>query len=292
MLAVERCHLVIEGAGRRPPNVASLATLADDEADLGAAVIDMGGGKPPRWPVFGGWGDSPTPRRISRWAGRHVTPLTIARGLNTPASTIPSESKRSYGSVLAGGADERDMIKVELRSVGMNANRRRTVSRAALTRIIKPEGSREILEILREPAHRFAPSPPSRRAAVILTGRRLPAYPDYRSWRRAFLGRPVRVRPARSAYPGCRRRPPRGPAFAAAAGLLVYPQGGTPRTLRTVAIRGTPRQGPAGYIARVGRWASGKGFLDNGTGKHQTAAARPTKTRRSRAAPRTPRGKP
>ena len=43
MLAVERCHLTVEAvvAG---PYVASLATLADDEVDLGAAVIDMGAG--------------------------------------------------------------------------------------------------------------------------------------------------------------------------------------------------------------------------------------------------------
>src|SRR3984893_4610343 len=43
MLAVERCHLAVEAlvAG---PYVAGLSALADDEADLGAAIVDMGAG--------------------------------------------------------------------------------------------------------------------------------------------------------------------------------------------------------------------------------------------------------
>ncbi len=39
MLAVERCHLDVE-AMVASPYVAGLSVLADDEADLGAAVID------------------------------------------------------------------------------------------------------------------------------------------------------------------------------------------------------------------------------------------------------------
>src|ERR1700721_1678154 len=41
MLAVERCHLSIE-AMVASPYVAGLSVLADDEGDLGAAVVDMG----------------------------------------------------------------------------------------------------------------------------------------------------------------------------------------------------------------------------------------------------------
>ena len=104
MLAVERCHLMIEAmvAG---PYVASLATLADDEADLGAAVIDMGAGTTTMAVFADG-------RFIHAdgfaLGGRHVT-LDIARGLSI--SVQDSERiKTLYGSVLAGGADERDMI--------------------------------------------------------------------------------------------------------------------------------------------------------------------------------------
>ena len=43
MLAVERSHLAVE-AMVASPYVAGLAVLADDEADLGAATIDLGAG--------------------------------------------------------------------------------------------------------------------------------------------------------------------------------------------------------------------------------------------------------
>src|ERR1700710_1157489 len=43
MLVVERCHLNVE-AMASSPYVAGLAVLTDDEADLGAAVVEMGAG--------------------------------------------------------------------------------------------------------------------------------------------------------------------------------------------------------------------------------------------------------
>ena len=43
MLAVERCHLAVE-AMVAAPYVAGLSVIADDEADIGAALIDMGAG--------------------------------------------------------------------------------------------------------------------------------------------------------------------------------------------------------------------------------------------------------
>src|SRR3974377_122546 len=43
MLVVERCHLNVE-AMAASPYVAALSVLTDDEADLGAAVVEMGAG--------------------------------------------------------------------------------------------------------------------------------------------------------------------------------------------------------------------------------------------------------
>src|SRR6266700_2160358 len=43
MLAVERCHINVE-AMAASPYVAGLSVLTDDEADLGAAVVEMGAG--------------------------------------------------------------------------------------------------------------------------------------------------------------------------------------------------------------------------------------------------------
>ncbi len=241
MLAVERCHLVIEAlvAG---PYVASLATLADDEADLGAAVIDMGAGTTSLAVFADG-------RFIHAdgfaLGGRHVT-LDIARGLNT--NVHDSERiKTLYGSVLAGGADERDMIKVTALS-GDEREPSRTVSRAALTRIIKPRVE-EILEILRDrlTASPFAAEP---RGRVILTGGacQLTGLPELATH---VLGRPVRVgRPLGiSGLPEAAK----GPAFAAAAGLLVYPQAAHHEHYEPRRTRHTTA-GTSGYIARVGRW--------------------------------------
>jgi cell division protein FtsA len=241
MLAVERCHLVIEAlvAG---PYVASLATLADDEADLGAAVIDMGAGTTSLAVFADG---RFTHADGFALGGRHVT-LDIARGLNT--SVHDSERiKTLYGSVLAGGADERDMIKVNALS-GDEREPSRTVSRAALTRIIKPRVE-EILEILRDrlTASPFAAEP---RGRVILTGGacQLTGLPELAT---SILGRPVRVgRPLGiSGLPEAAK----GPAFAAAAGLLVYPQAAHHEHYEPRHTRHSTA-GTGGYIARVGRW--------------------------------------
>src|SRR5258707_2818834 len=43
MLVVERCHLEVETMVAAP-YVAGLSAIADDEADIGAALIDMGAG--------------------------------------------------------------------------------------------------------------------------------------------------------------------------------------------------------------------------------------------------------
>ena len=43
MLAIERCHLRVE-AVVATPYASGLSTLVDDEAELGAALVDLGGG--------------------------------------------------------------------------------------------------------------------------------------------------------------------------------------------------------------------------------------------------------
>jgi cell division protein FtsA len=241
MLAVERCHLKIDAmvAG---PYVASLATLADDEADLGAAVVDMGAGTTTMAVFADG-------RFIHAdgfsLGGRHVT-LDIARGLGI--SVEGSERiKTLYGSVLSGGADEREMISVPGAS-GDEREPSRSVGRAMLTRIVKPRAE-EILEMVRDrlAASPFAAEP---RGRVVLTGGacQLTGITDLAS---RILGRQVRAgRPLGiSGLPEVAK----GAAFAVAAGLLVYPQFAHlehfgPRHTRQ------PKAGTGGYIARVGRW--------------------------------------
>jgi cell division protein FtsA len=241
MLAVERCHLAVEAlvAG---PYVAGLSALADDEADLGAAVVDMGAGTTSVAVFAGG-------RFVHvdgfTLGGRHVT-TDLARGLN--ASVADAERiKTLYGSVIAGGADERDMITIP--SVGQDERETpQFVPRSALIRIIKPRVE-EILEMVRD---RLASSPfavePS--GHVVLTGgaSQLSGLADLAA---RVLNRPVRI--GRSLGISGLPEEAKGPAFATATGLLVYPQLAhlehfEPRRARSV------RTGTGSYIARVGRW--------------------------------------
>jgi cell division protein FtsA len=241
MLAIERCHLDVE-AMVASPYVAGLSTLADDEADLGAALIDMGAGTTTIAVFSGG---RFTHADGFALGGRHVT-LDLARGLNTRISDA-ERIKTLYGSVLSGTADERDMIAVP----PVDNDEREApqfVSRANLVRIIKPR-IEEILEMVRD---RLASSPfaSEPRGRVVLTGG-ASQLNGLAGLATQILGRPVRIgRPL-----GVSGLPEQanGPAFAAATGLLIYPQSAhlehfEPRATRQSAT------GKSGYIARVGRW--------------------------------------
>jgi cell division protein FtsA len=241
MLAVERCHLEVE-AMVASPYVAGLSVLADDEGDLGAALIDMGAGTT-TVAVFSG-GRFVHADGFSL-GGRHVT-MDIARGLNTRIADA-ERIKTLYGSVLAGGSDERDMISIPpVDEHGHEAPQ--FVSRAQLVRIIRPRVE-EILEMMRDrlAASPFAAEP---RGRVILTGgaSQLTGMCELAS---QILGRPVRLgRPLGvSGLP----EEAKGPAFAVGTGLLVYPQAAH---LEHFEPRGTRQSatGTGGYIARVGRW--------------------------------------
>ncbi|HKM86986.1 MAG TPA: cell division protein FtsA [Xanthobacteraceae bacterium] len=241
MLAVERCHLAVE-AMVASPYVAGLSVLADDEADLGAAVVDMGAGTTTMAVFVGG-------RFIHAegfaLGGLNVT-LDIARGLN--ASVADAERiKTFYGSVLLGGSDERDMITVPPIS-DEEREQAQFVPRAALVHIVKPRVE-EILEMVRDrlAASPFAAEP---RGRVILTGgaSQLAGLPELAA---RILGRPVRIgRPLGIAgLPDAAK----GAAFAAATGLLVYPQAAHLEYFETRGKRYL-MSGTGGYFARVGQW--------------------------------------
>jgi cell division protein FtsA len=241
MLTVERCHLAVE-AMVASPYVAGLSVLADDESDLGAAVIDMGAGTTTMAIFIGG-------RFVHlegfALGGQHVT-SDIARGLNARVADA-ERIKTLYGSVLIGGSDERDMITVPPISED-EREQAQFVSRAALMHIIKPRVE-EILEMVRDrlAASPFAAEP---RGRVVLTGgaSQLTGLPDLAG---RILGRAVRIgRPLGIAgLPEAAK----GAAFAVATGLLVYPQAAhlehfEPRRKRYLMT------GTGGYFARVGRW--------------------------------------
>jgi cell division protein FtsA len=241
MLAIERCHLNVE-ALVASPYVAGLSALADDEADLGAAIVDMGAGTTTIAVFSGG-------RFVHvdgfTLGGLHVT-TDIARGLNTTLSDA-ERIKTLYGSVLAGGTDERDMITMPL--VGHDErDTPQVVPRSTLTRIIKARVE-EILEMVRD---RLKASPFAAEAngRVILTGgaSQLTGLCDLAARvfnRQVRIGRSLGI----SGLPDAAK----GPAFAAATGLLVYPQAAHLEHFEPQRMRRSPTRSTS-YIARVGRW--------------------------------------
>jgi cell division protein FtsA len=240
MLAIERCHLDVE-AMVASPYAAGLATLTADEAEIAAAVIDMGAGTTTIAIFAGG---SFVHADGFALGGSHVT-MDLARGLSARLADA-ERIKTLHGSVLAGGADDRDMVAVPSAD-SHDREAPQFVSRANLVRIIKPRVE-EILELVRDrlAASPFAAEP---RGQVVLTGG-ASQLTGLAGLAAQILGRPVRIgRPLGiSGLPEERQ----GPAFAVATGLLVYPQVAHLEHFEPRGTRHTATGG--GYIARVGRW--------------------------------------
>jgi cell division protein FtsA len=242
-LAVNRCHLSI-AALVASPYASGLAVLVDDEAELGSAVVDLGGGTT-TIAVFN------RGRLVHVDAiaigGKHIT-NDIARGLGTPV--VEAERlKTIHGAVTATAVDERELLTIPaFTDDGHPAHE--DVSRATLTRIIRPRVE-EILELTRDRLNASGFAGIVARNIVLtggasqLTGladaaRRLLA-------RNVRLGRPLGV----SGLPEAAK----GPAFATAVGLALYPDaaevdvadGGYVPAMKLTGTDG-------GYLSRVGRW--------------------------------------
>lgn len=211
-LALNRCHLQIE-ALVSTPYASGLATLVDDEAELGVATID-----------FGGATTSVSVFNHSRLVycdaiaigGHHLT-LDIARQLSVSIEDA-ERLKTLYGGVLPGQADERDLIPVTPVGSGSEeaANQ---IPRANLTRIIRPRVE-EILTAIGERMRATGMMDVCGRRLVLTGG--ASELTGLSELARRMLARNVRVgRPL-----GVAGLPDqaRGPAFSTVTGLLVYPQ--------------------------------------------------------------------
>lgn len=240
-LCLNRCHLSIE-AMVASPYASGLSVLVDDEAELGCAVVDLGGGTT-TMAVFNR-GEFVHADAIAI-GGQHIT-TDIARGLSTKIEDA-ERLKTIYGSALPGVSDERDMISVMPLDHDEHDGPH-DVPRSALTRIIRPRVE-EILELVRDRLNSSGFASLFGRRLVLtggasqLTGlgeaaRRILA-------RNVRLGRPLGI----SGLPEVAR----GPAFASVAGLLIYPQVAEMERIDdrepVLAMTGTD-----GYFARVGQW--------------------------------------
>ena len=241
MLVVERCHLKVE-AMVATPYAAGLSTLADDEAELGAAVLDFGGGSTTVGVFAGG-------RLIHVDAvavgGVHVT-RDIARGLNI-SMTDAERLKTLHGSCLASPSDDRDTIAVH--RLGDDMDHPSHLPKSELLRIIRPRVE-EILELVRDRLRASGHVAQSGRRLVMTGGGcQLTGLPE--------LARSIVSSQARVGRPlGIEGLPESGksPAFAAAVGLMVYPQmAGIEYYEPTRSVSRQTHEG-GGYAARVGRW--------------------------------------
>ena len=240
-LCINRSHLSVDRMVATS-YASGLSALVDDELEMGAACIDMGGGTTSISVFADGkfvYADSiPV-------GGNHVT-LDLAKGLSTRLEDA-ERLKVMHGSALPAGVDDRDLVSV--RPIGDDGDVAVQVPRAAMTRIIRARVE-ETLEMLRDRlnASGYGNAVGKR---VILTGgaSQLGDLPDAA---RRVMGRNVRIgRPLGVAgLPEAAK----GPAFATTVGLLIYPQaagleGRQPKGGAVLQATGTN-----GRLQRMGQW--------------------------------------
>ncbi|MFN3938868.1 MAG: cell division protein FtsA [Gemmobacter sp.] len=205
-----RCDLDVAGLASSA-YLAGLSALVEDEQELGAACIDMGGGATgisifmKRHMIFA---DS------VRMGGEHVT-RDIAMGLQVPMQ-VAERIKTFFGGVQATGMDDREMIDIGADTGDWDKDRRQ-VSRTELIGIMRPRVEEILEEVrLRLDAAGFDHMPSQQ---IVLTGgtSQIPGIDGLAArilGQRVRLGRPLRVQGLPQAAAG--------PGFAAAVGLCLF----------------------------------------------------------------------
>ena len=139
---VDRCHLEIEGLVATP-FASALASLVDDERQLGTTCIDMGGGVTSLAIYCDG---ELVHTDVIPLGGGHMT-NDIARGLSTPLGSA-ERMKTLFGNVMPSPSDDAEMIQVPL--IGEDRDGATTqVPRSLLVGIVRPRAE-EILELVRD----------------------------------------------------------------------------------------------------------------------------------------------
>ncbi|HVX80434.1 MAG TPA: cell division protein FtsA [Devosiaceae bacterium] len=239
-LVLHRCHLQIE-ALVATPYASGLATLVDDEAQLGVACVDFGGATT----TVSVFADGQLVYADAIAIGGHHLTLDLARQLSVGVADA-ERMKTVYGSVLPGQSDEREMIPIV--PVGAAPDEAPgQVPRSSITRVLRPR-IEEILTAVRDRMQATGMMDICGRRLVLtggaseLTG--LPEVARRLLARNVRNGRPMGI----SGLPEMAK----GAGFATVAGMMIYPQ-----------ICGQeyvePRQshrltGTDGYFARMGNW--------------------------------------
>ncbi|HEY7578994.1 MAG TPA: cell division protein FtsA [Acetobacteraceae bacterium] len=231
---IARCDLDI-GELVSAPMAAGLATLVADERELGATVIDMGGGTT-GMAVFGE--DQLLHTAQLPIGGQHVT-NDLARMLSTPVAHA-ERLKTLYGNAQSCKDDEREMLPVPL--VGEEEHQIAKVPRSMVVNVIRPR-LEETFEMVKD---RLDSSGLTRAAGtrVVLTGGACQL-----AGARDLAGR-ILSKQVRLGRPSALRGLPdsaTGPAFATAAGLLAW-SAGEGRTMQDVDLE---IERPAGFVRRI-----------------------------------------
>ncbi|QUJ75109.1 cell division protein FtsA [Sulfitobacter albidus] len=206
---IKRCDLELAGIASSA-YVSGMSSLVEDEQELGAACIDLGGGATSvsifikKHMIYA---DS------IRMGGDHVTG-DISMGLQVPTANA-ERIKTFYGGVQATGMDDREMIEIG-GETGDFEHDRRTASRAELIGIMRPRVE-EIFEEVRArlDAAGFDHLPSQK---IVLTGgaSQIPGLDGLASkilGQQVRLGRPLRVHGLPQAATG--------PSFSSAVGLAL-----------------------------------------------------------------------
>ncbi|MBM3614095.1 MAG: cell division protein FtsA [Alphaproteobacteria bacterium] len=210
LYCIKRCDLELAGIASSS-YVSGISSLVEDEQELGAACIDMGGGAT---------GISIFMKKhmiyadAVRMGGDHVT-SDISKGLLVPMA-VAERIKTKHGGVHATGMDDREMIEIGGDSGDWEKDRRQ-VSRTELIGIMRPR----VEEILEEVRARLDVAGfdtlPSQQ--IVLTGgaSQIPGLDGLASrilGSRVRMGCPLRVQGLPQAATG--------PAFSSAVGLCLF----------------------------------------------------------------------
>ncbi len=240
-LAINRSHLSVERMVATP-YASGLAALVDDELEMGAACIDMGGGTTTISIFSEGnfvHGDAiPV-------GGNHVT-LDLAKGLSTTIEAA-ERLKVMHGSALPGSADDRDLVTIH--PIGGDHGAPMQIPRSVMTRIIRARVE-ETLEMLRDRIGKSGYGSAIGKRIVLTGGAsQLAGLPEAA---RRILGRNVRTgRPLGVAgLPEAAK----GPAFSTVVGLLIYPQVANFESRPSKGIAGFRMTGTDGRLYRVSQW--------------------------------------
>lgn len=240
-LCINRTHLSVERLVATP-YASGLAALVDDELDMGAACIDMGGGTTTISVFAEGKFIHADALAIG---GNHVT-LDLAKGLSTSIAAA-ERLKVMHGSALPGSADDRDLVSIQ--PIGDDSEMAVQVPRSVMTRIIRARID-ETLELLRDRINKSGYGNVVGKRVVLTGGAsQLAGLPEAA---RRVLGRNVRIgRPLGVAgLPAAAK----GPAFSVPVGLLIYPQMAAFESRPAQGLARLKMTGTGGRLHRMSEW--------------------------------------